>query len=309
MKLSKKEEAILNRLIVVSESIYNIKNELKELEKNNKVYTLEWDNKINELKTTISLENSLYNILTFKEINHISDYLLEECEYDRLDIHLQNILNLNKTNIIKTRVFEKLDIYFEDYKAKNPANLADRLYQDDYKMLKVVKKDYLNTILTILNEYLNNNEYQSIKDYLLSIKYALSMFLEVEDDLIQDNFIIGDLYWLSDAYAKKSNHHLSYQSFFDKISSSTFQVITDNCLNETKYEQCEFLQVLTRSYLLFTRNEVAKEQSIKIFQDVLDKITPSNLIYHFNKADYIIASAIKYMDVDKELVNIVSLGI
>ena len=306
IELKKKDEKILNTLLGIGSSVASLLYELGELEAKEEKDSPIWQEKIKALNSSLSLEDSLYSKLDIKTIERINDYLDGDALCDRLLNQFQSIFDLDTKEIVRKRVILKLDTIFEAYKAIHPYGLLDRLYAEDYQMTKVVKSDYFNTFFNILNLYINNPEYASVKEYLLKIKYSFSiMYEEVLDEFREVNFDVKPLYWVSDAVAEQNNFVLGYNRIFSKIINDSCSIINSNLNSDLSYERAIFVQILSRVVLLFNRDADLQENLIAKFNELINTAySTNNRVIKQNW--FLIPESIQYMEKDKELVNLVS---
>ncbi len=306
INLTKKEEKILNSLLGIGSSVAGQLYELGALEENNEKDSPIWQEKINALNISLSLENSLYSKLDIKTIERLNDYLDEDALCDRLLNQLQSIFDLDIQELVRKRVILKLDKIFEAYKALHPYGIIDKLFAEDYQMTNVVKSDYFNTFLNILNLYLNDPEYANIKPYLLKIKYSFSLLYEdVLDNFREDNFNVKPLYWVSDAVAKQRDFKLGYDKIFSRIIYDSCSIVTKNLTSDLSYERAIFVQILARVILLFNRDDNVREALVSGFNELINMAYTTN-IGDVTKTWFLIPKSISYMEKDKELVNLVS---
>ncbi len=184
-------------LKIITSSLLETIEDLKTLEIEGKKDTLEYEGKIKALKSTKSLEMSIYERIP----NDIQ--IIEELEsklniktYDDASIMMQEeineLLSKDKDILIRRRIYNGLrNKLSQNIDLKN-VTIMDFLENKDLSIISnTTKKDMYNTLLAILDTYLKNSEYQSITIDLINIKYHLAFLWEdILKELIDSYFNI-----------------------------------------------------------------------------------------------------------------------
>jgi len=200
-------EEILSELRLKSEKIRVLYTKLFSLEIKNNKNSLEYENLLSQLKDAIEEENNLYNEIgkdydltvkllnsLFKHIPTYEDYLYIMYEYfDRKIVENRIAYRLQEIIYSSSLPTEVNDEYVEDDYQDNLEEEQDHLNSIELSL----EKDLTNTIMKILNEYINDAKYQSISYELIRFKYLLSFtFNYLEKDLIENNFEISEYLFL-----------------------------------------------------------------------------------------------------------------
>ena len=156
------------------------------------------------------------------KISEMLSYILNDNVYDISEV-LQFINQMENSGLIKARMAEKLesllsnigftisDVFEEsDYpeneenfdaldelpEIEDPENIERQFFYSE-KLSSETERDILNTALKILEEYLVNEEYASIKVHLIKFKYRMSyLFQDIEREFLKDIFEIKEkLFW------------------------------------------------------------------------------------------------------------------
>ena len=181
-------------------------------------------------------------------------------------------------------------------------------------------KDFVNTVLIILNSYLSDSKYNTINDLLLSFKYSLSFLYEdIEKDFLENDFNINnDLYWESNVVADY------YRLDREKLNAikrgtvfSIFKEKTDNIIeidiNKQSNKQEIFIytisEILIRASLLLFGDKTVdylKNQKLQLASNM-----PHNeeLLKNLQNAQNRIDSIFAMYEKDKELISIISLRV
>ena len=194
--LSEEDKIKLRKLIDINIKIKEIYDSLREMEVNYKTESNLFKNKLNLLNKLVIVENKIYEefknnpekiIAAYNEISFSSDSLFEMNVLTELD----DIANDYSENLVRTRIANHLLNIFlsSDESSMELTNLPFPIDGKAYSFIEIcIQCDFVNTILTILNKYLDEKEYDSIRDLLFRIKdnYAF-LHEEIEIDLLKNN--------------------------------------------------------------------------------------------------------------------------
>jgi len=179
------------------------------------------------------------------------------------------------------------------------------------KLENTAEQDILKTIIKILNEYINSNHYDNIKDKLIKFKYLLSYsFHFLEKDLIEHNFEIeSNLYWnanlIIDIYQGNIKElETVYKSFAESLmereGNNLIDLIFEENLDEDDYVNGIISEIIIRACLLFIDNkskEIFKEYLLKeVKRTEIENVIVESMIYN----------SFNYFENDKELAQILS---
>lgn len=320
----------INTLLAITSSINETYVKLKQLEIVGQKDSTEYKSTIESLKSSLDLEKSIYDrfpkdldVLSQIEhkINGNKDYWLK--------FNLQENINaiLNYENLIKLRI--QLNLFSRMLAIKDAdfvINVNDESVLENQTPRNIliintsVIKDFLNTTLVILNDYLNNPEYELIKDQLLNFKYNLSfVYEEIENDLLENNFnISNELYWEANAisdYYQLDRLKLNaiqkgtvYSIFRDKIRNI---INIDNTLKSDKPKMFTYIisEIFTRVSLLFIG-----EKTINYFKtlelQLAEGVSHDEMaIEKLKKAQNRVNGIFDMYEKDRELLNVISLRV
>ncbi len=320
----------INTLLAITSSINETYVKLKQLEIVGQKDSTEYKSTIESLKSSLDLEKSIYDrfpkdldVLSQIEhkINGNKDYWLK--------FNLQENINaiLNYENLIKLRI--QLNLFSRMLAIKDAdfvINVNDESVLENQTPRNIliintsVIKDFLNTTLVILNDYLNNPEYELIKDQLLNFKYNLSfVYEEIENDLLENNFnISNELYWEANAisdYYQLDRLKLNaiqkgtvYSIFRDKIRNI---INIDNTLKSDKPKMFTYIisEIFTRVSLLFIGEETVNYFKTLELQLAEGVSHDEMAIEKLKKAQNRVNGIFDMYEKDRELLNVISLRV
>ena len=200
---------MIKRLIVITKTISKIYYDLIDLESQGEKNTTKFLLLKEELETALEIEKELYEkIKSVEKAINILDY------FSKFDLSFEKLLGLIFDNsdeeMVKARITSKLDYFvkvnkFEDEKENFEDFDVDEEKDDDEeyipeeeftklaRMQMAIENDIINTILKLLNEYLNDSNYNNILYVLVEFKYLLCFaFPEIEEKKVANNFEIDD---------------------------------------------------------------------------------------------------------------------
>ncbi len=275
------EEQYIKELTNISKRIWAIIKTLQKLELENKKDTQEYISKIEELQKIINLEE----IPIMKDIDKNKSLTYDIIDYFAIlskDTSLESILfkikdDANVNELISLRAYNTLREFITN---RTPVI-------DFYGMLnESLCKDIVNTVLTILNQYLNDINLNDIKEFLLQIKYNLSyVFPFILNPFLKNNFTINTpLFWQSQLITSlmgTTNKDLLelYTNQVEPLLNANLNIILDQYnLNletiDTK-EMVTLAKILIRTTILFISEDKVDSLITKflLLNEIKEKIT------------------------------------
>lgn len=304
MSLTKSEQDDLKMLLNITSSIHNNFIKLLDLERTGQKDSEEYKLLIYSTYSYKNLENSIIDRLLSSEELSFSDIqkeLFNEKEIRTLDAELDVAINGNPADLIKRRVYVRL-------KDKVRVKKVERNYFDS-KLIKfrtLLEEDFINTVLTILNDTIHNES--NHQNTLLAFKYNLAFLYEfAENDLLEHDFNINpSLYWNAQFYAelkKLSPHNIKFHSF--RVVRTIIDTSIEEILNsEIDYAKVQILQIILRTSLLFAGEDIVKSHKENFEKEIFAK---TMLKSHSDREEIILTAINKYYE-DRELPNIINLG-
>ena len=179
-------------------------------------------------------------------------------------------------------------------------------------------KDFLNTLLTILNFYLNDEKYYIINDLLLNLKYGISfLYEEIEADFLENDFNINNiLYWqanaLADYYRLDREKLKAIQrgvviNFYEEKIDSIIRISLDSESDKQEIFDYTISEILIRASLL-----LLGEKTVNYLKTLELQLTPDvphdeKAIENLKHAQDRVNNVLGMYDKDKELLNVISL--
>lgn len=320
----------INNLIAVTSSINETYTILKGLETNDKKESNEYKSAINGLKSSLDLEKSIYDRFP-KDLSILTNIDQKITESDDFWISFNVKDNINAVllnfNLVKRRIHLKLFNKMLELKnadfvlgISDPEFMKNQTARNILIINNLAIKDYINTILTILNTFLHNEKYKIINNLLLNVKYGLAFLYDnVENDLLDNNFNINsDLYWENTAIA--DFYHLdrekltplqkgvAYDLYCEKINN-IIKIALDDKSDAQEIFEFVISEIIVRASLLFLGDEVVenfKKHKLELsINSPHDEIGLKILKDAQQRVDDVYA---KY-DKDKELKKVISLKV
>lgn len=217
-KLTKEEYLFIQKLLEITKTILEDYDRLHHLEVNGRKNTSDYDVALETLKFNLHLEENLYKKLeenmelVYKIQVYITpDYVpgladeLEIIKYESRNELVKLRINNRLCNIIDNEVVSEdnfLGSYDDTYDEFEddlddeidediPKNMDDAVKKmEDYRDLDIsIEKDFINSILFILNSYINNPRYSEYRDRLLRLKYNISFIYRSPEDYLVENYM------------------------------------------------------------------------------------------------------------------------
>ena len=341
-ELTKEDLYDIEKLLIVSRRIKCLYDKLCLLEIKLRKHSEEYIKIINDLKILLEQENNIYDKIGDNPIK-LSEILfrLFDCEQpnsvDVLSYARDNFVN----ELIKARIGFRLEKILTDAKFpedEEPEEInafldieaIETLCNDDDSLnpimnIEDVEKqfsymssledsaeiDVLNTILTILKQYICDNNFVDIRYLLIRFKYMLSFaFRKVEQDFLCSNFEISrDLYWSAKLVVdfhngnikdlKMSNEGFSEDIMYEQCDNLT-RLIFEDLTNKDNFGSGVISEIIIRASLLFSSNETIKNFKNFILCELKDSETDNKII------EEIINRSVNSVEVDKGLPRILS---
>ena len=196
--LSKNIEEDFKVLMVVTSSLLETMEDLKVLEIDGKKDTIEYESKINSLKSTKELESSIYeripnDVKVIKEL----ESMLKIKTYDDASMMMQeelnDLLSKDKDVLIRRRIYNNLRRKLSKNIDLKNVTIMDFLENKDLSIISnTTKMDMYNTMLAIIDTYLKDDEYKEITENLIEIKYHLAFIMEDILNTLMDSYFNVD---------------------------------------------------------------------------------------------------------------------
>ena len=328
--LSKEMLENIQNLLAITSSINETYGKLKELEINNKKESKEYQSLIEGLKSSLELEKFIYEKIP-KDINVLTQIEQTICNSkdNWINFSLQDNINaiLSHHDLVNLRINLKLfnimlAIKNADFiiNVNNNNVLENQSTRNILIINTTIIRDFINSILIILNSYLYDSKYNVIKDLLMDVKYSLSfVYEEIENDFLENNFNINnDLYWEATAiadYYRLDREKLSaiqrgtvYFLYNEKIND-VIKISLDQESSKQEIFEYTIGEILVRASLLLFGDKTVnylRNQKVQLAPDVPHtKEWQENLKNAQKRLD----NVLNMYDKDKELLQVISLKV
>lgn len=200
----------LDKVIKNTREIKEIYKKLFLLEKSGKKDSGDYKNVFNDLSSKLSDENGLYQYegLKTKCLDFI-EYIMQKKVSNNLLDDIDSVIKQNYINDIYIRILKILFKILSDIKVKEKKNeMTDYLkFISDFSGVKVrfangneliegIKEDFYNGFLSILQEFISNEEFSAYRGKLIYAKYYLSFISkDVESDMMYSSFEIPETFY------------------------------------------------------------------------------------------------------------------
>lgn len=207
-ELTEKELNTLRKIVVITRSIVNNYYNLIKLENDGNKDTSEYSDIVSELAINFEMEDELYS--KFNDLKTISDLLYyvngnEEVQFENF---IFSIMGVEPDRLIKERIAYKLKymldiLEMDENESEEFENLSDEEIKRTQNLEKeiliknqiqlAIEYDYVNAMIHLLEEYINNPFFKSAKYELIEYKYLLIYITsDLEKELVKRNYEIND---------------------------------------------------------------------------------------------------------------------
>jgi len=308
--ITEEDYELIGAIMNISYSLLDNLYKLRNLELSNKKDTDEFKSLTESIKTTLDLEKSLYEKLGNNpdKINYIANNILDLKDAWSLGSELKIVSHDNQYDLVKFRIVLKL-LFINNRENKNESVVLNGLTSISIE----VRKDIVNSILSILNEYLNDKRFNSIKKELLTLKYNLAFLFEwLEKYLVENNFKINDeVYWSSYLVAETYNldysviERFQYDAIVEisKLTAENIMLGSAHILYKSEYLKAVISQIYLRAMFLISDDDLRNAIKNK-FMEFCNNIN----VYYIDKTRKFLLDTVSKYDEDKEKINILSLN-
>ena len=326
-ELKKEDYEDINSLIMISAQIKDLYDELYRLELNNKKGTTEYKKVIEHLKSSIFVENNIYerignsydknlDILAYLNQNGIKfQQYDEELPIFSNNLVVSRILNRLMQNIITNQEIIPKELRF----LLKENGISYREIMDSFtssaKVRNSVTSDLINCLLAILEKEPHKKE--SINNSLKETKYMASyLYKNIEDNLIKKEFqielnpyvetiIIGQISnWPKEAIQKiKSLYGIEY---YNRIIKSMLLYDDEDLENDKIMTKMIINQAFLRTiFLLLDDNTIMDLNSN--FHDLIEEKDMQDIFNTREKSIEMIIDAYRKIKKDKSIPKVISL--
>lgn len=314
---NKETQETVRKIKLITESIWEHYEILRSLEGKGLKDSLEYKMALGRLESSLFLEESLYGNLP-QDISELEDILYELLEDDSVDFDYSVTFakDDNKNDLINYRIAKRI-ISLKDRMLKEhikndvvAMSFSDRVLKIPLLGMKsledLIKSDIWCSILFLLEGYINNEAYASIKGRLVRFKYDIAFMNSMENSLDKKFIAPKELYLTSkcsidlfniDSYVQTcmQNDYACrlYDIFVDGDVFSTPTSVKDD-LYETS-----IAEILLRVAFL-----ISDEEARGLFTEDLVQNAGFDSLYSPLKEEFL-HSLFDKCEVDKASVNIV----
>ena len=272
----KKEMLYINSLEAIEQELFSLNQELATLELTG---SKEFSKKVSRKKELLAQERGLItDILTDEKMtDDIFEYFANSVKDMELDEEFIWVEKADMPKLISIRMMRLIsDLVINKDK--------DSLMQM-VNLCNSFDEDLVNTIFVILNQYLNNANFENIKKHLLTFKYNLAfIFPHIDSELLERDYDLNfPLYWQNGGIAQclgLDDKLWQYKliGLVQDILLNNIANILDQCyLNigeENDLQLIVLAQVFIRSTLLFMDDGLIRElqEKLMIMMDIKEII-------------------------------------
>lgn len=326
-ELKKSDYEEVERLLKVVNSIDILYDKLYKLEISNKKYTKEYEKTIKYLNDTLELETYMYNqiLLSIDKTNAIIDYLCNDRMGEGFDESIDNLLMQRKYDKKISRVivflkkqtlkddnevrklFREKDFYNNSTQFQRKTTIKEA--KKEMKMFEILERETVIKFLRILEEFIKDESYSSLKEQLLKAKYDVSfVYKTIEPEIIFNKFNIYKLLIFDTKLAIDSLNikEREYRAFRYKYGSSVMYSEQEELLkifdSDYKDLNIKLTGILRHSYLRASLLFLDKVSVTGFDEEFQDDITNLNHLRMYNsKSIYHIIKAFEKTDEDKKI--------
>ena len=262
----------LQNLLILEDKIYdvisediNVVSDMLYYILNNDVYSIE--------NVFLSIKDSEEDELIKDRIIYRLNYLVSTMEIS--DEDMEEFVNSTLEEAgeeIEDEDYEELseeEIEYYSNLSEEEVNEGEQKLIFETKLKYLLFKDVVNTTLRILKDYLKDSKMDEIKDILSRIKYDMSFaFVNVEDDLIKENFVIPDnLFISSKLYSDLNKGDIDeYNDLKSSVAGNILFTLIEPLLDlmEANFQESEcyaegiIIEIMVRASLLFAGDVVTQ---------------------------------------------------
>lgn len=322
----------------VTETIERLYEGLYILEIKGLKNSAEYNRKISMLKVFLKQEEQLYASVNFDKDKVYSwiKYMTIAKKVDNLGNNFNSVLYGKYENKIVRRVYNKLykelhkiNLNIGDYlnNGFNFVSVGDEaksnlekliynlaiVYKD--KIEEEVDRDFKKTVFTILDEYINDQNYVFIKDKLIYTKYYFSfIFSKAEEYMIRNSFDIPKETYL---LAKMESDNLGdlFTESFDNVKDDFSSDIANKYIRELSYNFENMMNVteilICKTFIRAALVNMSNDSFKEIKEDFDYKISKlgNSILENSKYFGYkLINDCFNSLEKDKEKVKIISLN-
>lgn len=327
-------------ILEVSKQINELYEKLYNLEINNMKDSSEYYNLLNYLKTTINIENKLYNntCVGANKAKSWFDYILNNKVPENLLSNFESIILQKYDYNEYRRMLNFLDKKYETEEKTTIQNLPielskmfdklkkefdDRIdisYVDLYSILYFeLNKDIIKTYISILKIYINQEKNKNVKNKLIKSIYDIAFISKnLEQDIIENKFELFNPLYITSGFVSDINNISRHEyNIFKKNNIkdiANYQIafllnicdIDYNSIN--KYIESILRKALLRTCFTFLNENDLEDLNIS-FRDYIDSknFLDKHPYDKISKSEII--NCFKKINKDKEIPKILSFGI
>ena len=282
MKLSKNEKENIEQLINTTEIIYNIYNELSDLETNHQEDELH--KKIEYLKTISIIEENILSSFDNNQLLEIISYLTKKNNNKitkRIILKINQILFINKYKYLMSLHNNTLEISVQ--KGKIRKEYIEKSILDDIE----------NIFSAYLNYHINNTKNEYIRQIWIKHKYN-NLFFTINSDSEITNYINNNNIFLSYKYVAQINQipdiiteELKNKIIIDQLNYHINNLININDLELFNTEEMVKSFIITfyiKAIICLMDNNQIKSLQKSIEKQIHESITKKILTESINDA-------------------------
>lgn len=232
---------------------------------------------VKKIKSLKEEENDFYNkVFGSKTPSEIEEYL--EYLEDGIDVTfeggLNSISNLDKEEIIKLRIFEKLVLILNEMKREEEYEFSEDIKEVYRNILLVdlfVEVDFIRTIIVFLSDEIEKISNEETKLKLIRIKNMLIfMYSYIESEFIKRDFkSVKEIYLGYELLLPLKGINLdTINSSKDNYAKNSLEYALLTLLNAYDYEKEE---IVNTDYLVLLSKVIIKTSVFFISKESLDK--------------------------------------
>ncbi len=259
-----KVKEISEKLLEVAKEIREVSLSIQDLVKKGENEGETLGISIKHLKDLKEMEDSLYDEIK-SDANLIIEILNFIASNKAINVDLKNALNLlfdpTEDELLKRRVNNRLtDLLFRS----EIIPLASKgVYEDfELRVQKYLDDDLVNTIIKLMMDYLENSEYQNIKDKLYEAYFNLIFMFKIpEDSAVFLAYASPDkLYWDTHTAIKIYNleeerminqRQITGNNIFDEVFSNIVSIDDEDIKDKKVFFTFVLSEIISRAGMLF----------------------------------------------------------